>query len=683
MVPSDPLPHEKMAEILEVIGRHDLAAKQFFAAGEIYVARKDLQRAIPSWELAARDDPSLPQAHMRLAVAYERAPETHRKAIYEYLYLAYLLQQVQQPQRAEQALQRALNLDPFNPDARNALDDVKHNKPIEPVDPDQYVQRLVSAPPRREEKPTSPEEALIDSTDTDEVRQRTPVDEAARYAMGLLADSIWSGAVPQAAQAPLLQAIDAHQVGDVDAAIDDYTEAIEAGLSDPGVLFCLGVLYLHSHLYEDAIAVLNQTMNVPDYVLASRLMLGEAYYAQDKLLDSTENLIRALRAADEGMNPLVDEGGYDRVLSSLTEQPEERLTELAKSLTFYLNTPDWRKKLHDTLEGYERRSKTSYVQDLTELILEGGRPEVAEIMQRVDMYFERDQIGLAVEEAYYAIERVPDYLPVHRRLADILIHQSRTQEAAVKINLVANTYLVRGNADKAADLFAEVIELWPADTEARLRVIDMMRNQGRVSEALHHYAELADLYYRLMADPEKAMATYEEALEYSRRNNAQPESLVPIFKAMADLERQRLNWRKALSYYERIRELDSSDEDAAMAVVELYFQLGDTTKAIGALDDFMRYLLKSEQADRLVPTLEDQVRRRPEEISLRQRLAEVYRQQGRQQEAIAQMDALGELLLDAGRMDEAVSTIRRIVNMNPPDVEGYRHLLKQLESGGR
>jgi predicted Zn-dependent protease len=97
----------------------------------------------------------------------------------------------------------------------------------------------------------------------------------------------------------------------------------------------------------------------------------------------------------------------------------------------------------------------------------------------------------------------------------------------------------------------------------------------------------------------------------------------------------------------------------------------------------MRYLLKSGQADRLVPTLEDQVRRRPEEISLRQRLAEVYRQQGRQQEAIAQMDALGELLLDAGRMDEAVSTIRRIVNMNPPDVEGYRQLLKQLESGGR
>jgi tetratricopeptide (TPR) repeat protein len=323
------------------------------------------------------------------------------------------------------------------------------------------------------------------------------------------------------------------------------------------------------------------------------------------------------------------------------------------------------------------------VQDLTELILEGGRPEVAEIMQRVDMYFERDQIGLAVEEAYYAIERVPDYLPVHRRLADILIHQGRTQEAAVKINLVANTYLVRGNVDKAADLFAEVIELWPADTEARLRVIDMMRNQGRVPEALHHYAELADLYYRLMADPEKAMATYEEALEYSRRNNAQSESLIPIFKAVADIERQRLNWRKALSYYERIRELDPSEEEAAMAVVELCFQLGDSTKAVGALDNFMRYLLRSGQADRLVPTLEDQVRRRPEEIPLRQRLAEVYRQQGRQQEAIAQMDALGELLLDAGRMDEAVSTIRKIVNMNPPDVEGYRQLLKQLESGGR
>ena len=75
------------------------------------------------------------------------------------------------------------------------------------------------------------------------------------------------------------------------------------------------------------------------------------------------------------------------------------------------------------------------------------------------------------------------------------------------------------------------------------------------------------------------------------------------------------------------------------------------------------------------------MRRRPEEIPLRQRLAEVYRQQGRQQDAITQMDALGELQLDAGQLDAAAATIRKIVAMGPPDIDGYRQLLAQLESG--
>jgi Flp pilus assembly protein TadD len=67
---------------------------------------------------------------------------------------------------------------------------------------------------------------------------------------------------------------------------------------------------------------------------------------------------------------------------------------------------------------------------------------------------------------------------------------------------------------------------------------------------------------------------------------------------------------------------------------------------------------------------------------LRQRLAEVYRQQERIPDAIAQLDALGELQLEAGDQSSATRTIRRIVSLNPPDVDDYRTLLEQLEGSG-
>jgi tetratricopeptide (TPR) repeat protein len=314
-----------------------------------------------------------------------------------------------------------------------------------------------------------------------------------------------------------------------------------------------------------------------------------------------------------------------------------------------------------------------------ELLIEGGRPEIAEIMERIDDLLMRNMLRLAMDEVHHAIARSPDYLPAHRRAADILIKEGRSQDAAVKINLVANTYLLRGNPEKAADLFAEVIELWPADMAARERVIDMLKAQGRTNEVVQHYQEIADLYYRLRADPDKAIAIYNEALDYSTQHNADPAARVAILKTLADIESQRLNWREALGYYEKIADLAPDDHEAALSLIDLNFQMGQPDRAIRALDDYMRVCVTRGLTERIVTSLEEQVRRHADEPALRQRLADVYRQQKRYPEAVAQLDALGELYLDGGHKDEAINVIKKIISLSPPDIEGYRRLLDQLE----
>lgn len=683
LVPSDPLPYEKMGEIYQRLGENVQAAKQYLAAGEIYLARKDTRRAVPSWERAIALDPDLAQAHMRLAIAYQQDPHTQQQAVIEYIDVARLLQRTGQVSRAEQALQRALRLDPINPDVRNAVDDLKRGKPIQPAErPTEPIQTPPDSAPSVIHQGMDEADLLLEAVG--EERGRTPVDEAARYAMGVLADSIWTGEVPPAAQALLLQALDSHQIGDADAALNRYLEVLHTGLDHPALHFNLAALYQATHRYEKVIETLSRITDATEYAVAGNLLLGQAYLAQDDRLHAAEFLLRALRAADRQTNPAqVDEGGYERMLTSLPNQSAEHLAELSRALRVYLDAPDWQRKLQRALSDYAGRGKVSYVPDLIELMIEGGRPELAAIMERVSAYLQRNMIYLATEEVHYAIACAPDYLPAHRRLADILIKEGRTQDAATKINLIANTYLIRGNADKAADLFAEVIDLWPADTSARRRVIDMLRDQGRVAEALRQYAEMADLYYRLMADPEKAIEVYNESLEYVRQTKADPKLAIPLLKGLATIESQRLNWRKALNYYDRIVELEPGNESAALSRVDLHFQLGEPRDAVRALDEYIRQCIGSGQLGRVTLILEDQVRRHPQEISLRQRLAEVYRQQGRVPEAITQMDALGELQLDAGLLDDALATIRKIIELNPPDVEGYRRLLAQLESGGR
>ncbi len=673
LVPSDPLPYEKTAEILETLGEIAESAKKHAAVAEIYFARKDVERAVPHWQQAVYLDPDLPQPHMRLAVIYERDKATVQQAIYEYLELARLLQSYGQPQKAEQALQRARHLDPLNADIRNALDDLRRNKPLQrPADAPLASSRAVEA---AEAEFLPPGEAVEAETE----HLRSPVDEAARHAMGLLADMIWAGQVPTAAQGPLMQAMDLHQLGDAAGAIQAYSRAFSAGLDTPALRLNLGLLYQHTHSNRDAINLLSQVSGDPDYALAANLGIGLAYLDEDDAHRAAAHLVRALQAADRAVNLHFDAGGYERLLGSLSEQSRDHLAEMCRALVLALNDQNWRKRLTDALSGYAAQGNESYVSDLMELLIEGGRPEIAQIMERVEMFMTRNLLRLAMDEAHYALERSPDYLPAHRQLAAILIREGRTQEAASKLNLVANAYLLRGNADKAADLFTEVIQLWPADLAARERVIDMLKSQGRVNDVLRQYVEMGDLFYRLRAEPDRAIAIYNEALEYGEKHNADPGPQVALLKALADIESQRLNWREALGYYDRIMALAPDDQESALALVDLNFQLGQPERAIRTLDAYMRYCVTSGHTERIVTTLEQQVRRHPDQPALRQRLSDVYRQQKRIPEAIAQLDALGEMYLEAGSKADAIEVIRRIVAMNPPDVQSYRQLLEQLE----
>lgn len=682
LVPSDPLPREKLGEIHRRAGNAELAAKQFMAAGEIYFARKDLQRATANWEQAVRLDLDLAQAHMRLATVYEKDASRTSLAVTEYLHVARLLQQMQQPLRAEQALKRALRLDPINVEVRTALGDLRLNKPIQMPGP--YSDALFDAGQSRQISPDelpTVEEELLEAAE--KPREYSPIEVAVRHAMGLLADSIWSGEVPPEAQAPLLAALDAHQLGDADAALQNYSRARKAGLNHPALHFNLGVVLCTMGEYRPAADLLADTVQYEEYRLAGHLLLGRTYQTQGDERTAAHHMLLAMQAADHLLNPgLVDEKGYERALASLPDQTDDHLADITRAIAFYLDDADWRSKLTKALSNYVGQGKINYVPDLLDLMIEGGRPELAAIMERVDEYLQRNMLLLATEEIHHAIERAPDYLPAHRRLADALVREGRTQEAAAKLNLVASTYLVRGSAEKAADLFVEVINLWPADTLARRRVIDMLRQQRRTGEALHHYVELADTYYRLMADADRAVEIYREALDYSREANADPEQVIPVLRGLADVESQRLNWHRALQYYERIRQVHPEDEEVALSIVALHYQLGQPREAVRALDDVIREILQQGRGDRVTEILEGQVERHPQEAPLRQRLAEVYRQQGRMQEAITQLDALGELQLDAGRIEDAIATVQRIIDLNPPDADGYHQLLAQLRSGG-
>jgi DNA-binding SARP family transcriptional activator len=117
-----------------------------------------------------------------------------------------------------------------------------------------------------------------------------------------------------------------------------------------------------------------------------------------------------------------------------------------------------------------------------------------------------------------------------------------------------------------------------------------------------------------------------------------------------------------------------------MILIDLYYKVGQPAYALRELDGYLKQLVASGRGARVVGILEDLVNRHPTQPGLVQRLVRLYLAQGRRQEAIDQLDTLGEAQLEAGENKQAITTIARIVELNPPNVASYQQLLKQLKA---
>jgi tetratricopeptide (TPR) repeat protein len=135
VAPEDPIPLEKVAQLSERLGKLEIASQAALRAAELYLKNRDANKAIENWERVTRLDPENLPAHSRLAMVFERLGEKHR-AVKEYLAVASLMQSRGDPEKAYQAVKKAIEILPENEEARQALNLLKDFKPLpRPVRP--------------------------------------------------------------------------------------------------------------------------------------------------------------------------------------------------------------------------------------------------------------------------------------------------------------------------------------------------------------------------------------------------------------------------------------------------------------------------------------------------------------------------------------------------------------------
>ncbi len=642
----DPLPLEKVAELCEQLGKIDQATVARLKAAELYLNNRESEKSVDNFSMVTRLDPKNLRAHSRLAVIFEHTGR-NKQAVREYLTLASLIQRSGDVQKALQAARYALKIAPENSEARQAVMLLEESKPLPEFNPKVFTGQL--------RKPA--EKASRDSDKLDQVVSGLdPVADARKRAVGMLASlvfeelpediqqpstghsfqSIFTGSVgniiskqsdPTVVRLHLSQAIDMQTRGEFEQASQEIEKVIEAGLDHAAAYFNVGFLKAQGKDLEGAVPNLQRALMHPDLALGSRLLLGQTLRRLGRIEEATIEYLEALKLVDSKMVPEENVYGLVQLYESLIAaesqhtdlEAKQRLCDNIEELLMRVN---WLKHLmqvrRELLVGVDGGS----VRAIAEILLEARSSRIVESVNRIRQLTQAGYFRSAMEEAFYALDYAPTYLPLHLDMGELLLQLGHHHEAIEKFNTIAHTYSMRGELGRAIDLYRRVIKLSPIDLTARNRLIKLLIDHGQVKEAIAEYISLAEVYYD-MADLNKAHQTYSDAFLLAQDKVMDVEIKAQILRRMADIDLQSLDWRQALRIYEQVRRLKPDDLHVRIRLVDLNFRLANVEQATIELDDFLAYLMKRGEKDQAIRFLKELKGEHPDKPILQQRLEEL------------------------------------------------------------
>src|SRR6266487_4028739 len=612
ITPTDPVPMEKLAQLLERTGHLKEAIGAAFRAADLFLNQRDVDKAVENWVRVTTLDPDHVLAHSRLALAHEKL--NHKtQAVTEYIAVASLVQRTGNVEKTVELITKALKINPESAEAKQAQTLLRAGQLLpKPLRPKGGTGPIAMAQVKQLDAPKKRTDSGLD-----------PVAEARQKALTRLAEILFEYSTddgPQQVQARrglqalmrgtgqlslqsseqtkvvlhLGQAIDAQTKDNENQAAEELEHALEAGFNHPALHFDLGLLRSNGDRLESAVRHLQHAVKHTDFGLAARLLMGQINQKLGRLGPASVEYLEALKLADAMIVPTEQSDEVRQMYEPLIEaqaleKDEVALKRLCDNINDMLMRKNWRDHLYRAREQMPKAQDGDTLMPLAEVILQAQSSQVLEAISHVHQLARTGQLRSAMEEAFLAISYAPTYLPLHTLMGDLLIRENHTEEAIAKFSATAQAYSVRGEAAQAAKILRRVIQLAPMDMGARKKLIDQLVAHGQVDDAIREYLELADTYYRL-AELDMARKTYTTALRVIQQANADRNWNIHILQRMADIDMQRLDWKQAIRVYEQIRTLRPDDEGMRKNLIELSLRMGQTAQANAEIDSYLTYL---------------------------------------------------------------------------------------------
>ncbi len=159
---------------------------------------------------------------------------------------------------------------------------------------------------------------------------------------------------------------------------------------------------------------------------------------------------------------------------------------------------------------------------------QGATAEAIAAYTKVATRFMQDGFDAKAVALYKQITKIdPKRIDVYEPLAELYQRLGLTSDAMNALQTAADAHYREGHRSEALDLLRKMAGLDPANTTNRLKVADLLRQEGRDQEAVEEFEDIARELER-QGDVEARIRVLEKAIELAP---ARAETLVPLARA--------------------------------------------------------------------------------------------------------------------------------------------------------
>lgn len=228
-------------------------------------------------------------------------------------------------------------------------------------------------------------------------------------------------------------------------------------------------------------------------------------------------------------------------------------------------------------------------------------------LRNAEKFIRQGKVDQAIAEYVRLVEDQPDDWTSANALGDLYVRNAQSDKAVAQYSRIADAFLARGFAPKAAALYKKILKIKADDEHALSQSAEIAVSQGLQVDARAH------------------------------------------LNALAAIKRKRGDTAGAAAIALRLASLDPADPGNRLTAARALASRGDIAGSIGAFKSVAADLAEKGQFPRRLEVLEEVARLAPSDVPLQRSLAEAY--------------------LAAGRIDGAIAVAEGLLAASAPDAD--------------